>query len=65
MPWRSQLNNAAFSGGSEADAGVAVFGAGAVTGDMQAAGGDQLLTTLAADVNTVVNSATTNGGVTQ
>jgi hypothetical protein len=59
------LNNAAFGGGSVADAGVAVFGAGAVTGDMQAAGGDQLLTTSAADVNTVVNSATTNGGVTQ
>ena len=59
------LNNAAFAGGSVADAGVAVFGAGAVTGDMQGAGGDQLLTTAVADVNTVVNSATTNGGVTQ
>ena len=59
------LSNEAFVGGSVDEAGVAVFGAGAKTADMKAAGGDQLLTDNAADVNTVVNSATASGGVTQ
>lgn len=67
------LNNAAILDGSVAEVGVVVFGAGAVAADMSPSSGNQLLTSPAADldantvpdVNTVINSATTNGGVGQ
>lgn len=61
------LNAAVVADGSADKVGVVVFGAGAVTADMEPAGGDQILTAPDADsyVSTVVNSATTNGGVGQ
>ena len=67
------LNNGAIADGSVAEVGVVVFGAGAVAADMSPSSGDQLLTSPAADVDTngvrdvstVINSATTNGGVGQ
>jgi len=61
------LNNAAISSGSVDEVGVVVFGEGAVTGDMSPDGGDQLIIAPDADsyLNTVVNSATDNGGLGQ
>ena len=61
------LNAAAIASGSVDEVGVVVFGAGAVTGDMSPDVGDQLIVAPDADsyVSTVVNSATSNGGLTQ
>ncbi|MFN2138054.1 MAG: VWA domain-containing protein [Candidatus Promineifilaceae bacterium] len=61
------LNDAAIDSGSVDEVGVVVFGAGAVTGDMSPDGGDQLIIAPDADsyLDTVVNSATSSGGLTQ
>lgn len=62
------LNNAAATDGSIDEVGVVVFGEGSVIADMSPAAGDQLLTTPGAgpgNVATVVNSATSAGGVGQ
>lgn len=61
------LNADVVANGSADEAGVVVFGAGAVTADMEPATGDQLITAPDADsyVSTVVTSATSSGGVVQ
>ena len=62
------LNSAAIADGSVDEVGVVVFGAGGVTADMSPAAGDQLITAPNAgpgNVATVVNSATSAGGVGQ
>jgi hypothetical protein len=61
------LNDAAIDSGSVDEVGVVVFGEGAVTGDMSPAADDQLIIAPNADsyLDTVVNSATSSGGLTQ
>jgi len=62
------LNAAVIANGSADEAGLVVFGEGAVIADMTPGGGDDPLTDPNAgpgDVNTVINSADSNGGVGQ
>jgi hypothetical protein len=62
------LNTAVITNGSADEAGVVVFGEGAVIADMTPGGGDDPLTSPNAgpgNVDTVINSADSNGGVGQ
>src|SRR5574341_44450 len=56
--------NTAASGGSVDEFGIAVYASEGATADMQPAGGSQLFTGSASDVNTVLASMDGGGGVT-